>query len=528
MISRHHTFIALVIVIALGCALRLVALDRIPGSNGDEAWFGVNVEERLAHRPAFERTPSGLPLDPFHIGPLEFIARISPPSFWALRFPAALWNVLAVVLAYPLLAGPLGRCTAFVSALLIAVSPPAIAYSRISWEPSETVFFSLLVLGLAARGRIAAALFAFACSLLAHPTNVFLFPILAGTLWSARKPRLRVITPASILAFVTVMGVGLYLSKAVLVQGPGIARGIILPHRTEVWTRAVDPQLWMATIRGIVRLLTGVTTSQSIAGPLPSGVEMTIELAGFVLILLPIGCALLSLRKESARRPLLGIALGFVLTAVAFHLLAGPRAIASPHERYALVFVVSACVLIALLIEAVGRTRQWIAAFFATAWTALNLYVFVAGYAVPFLRGGGNGHITYRTGSVEPKKAVFDFVLSELDQKETAAVLADSWWSYWPLRYLATAESNRIQIEPGGFRHPPVVPPGAEPSALSRPPSRGFAVAFTDSSPLTIPDSGREMFVAKDPRGSPILHVFELRPATEHQALSGRAPASEP
>src|SRR5688572_16401623 len=102
MSSHWRTLVALLVVISLGCAFRLVALDRIPGMNGDEAWFAVNVEERLAGRPAFERTPSGLPINPFHTVPLEFIARISAPSFWGLRLPAAFWNMLALVLAYPL------------------------------------------------------------------------------------------------------------------------------------------------------------------------------------------------------------------------------------------------------------------------------------------------------------------------------------------------------------------------------------------------------------------------------------------
>ena len=424
-----------------------------------------------------------------------------------------MWNVLAILLVYPLLAGPLGRFTAFVATLLIAVSPPAIAYSRISWEPSETVFFSLLVLALAARGRSAAALLAFACSLLAHPTNVFLFPILAGALWSASKGRPRVLTPGSAFAFLTVLGVGLYLGRFVLNQGPGIARGIILPHGTEIWTRVVDPQQWMATIRGVVRLLAGVTTNQSIAGPLPSGVETTIEVAGFVLAVLLLVCALPALRRESSR-PLRGIALGFVLTVAAFHLLAGPRAIASPHERYALVFVVPACVLIAMLIQVAGRTRQPIAAVFAAGWTLLSLSSFLFGYAIPFLRDGGDSHITYRTGTVEPKKAALDFVVSELEEGEIAVVFADSWWTYWPLRYLATAQSDRIQIEPAGFRSPPLLPPGVAPPALSPPPSRAFLIAFAESSPAIIPATAREKFIARDARGSPILRGFELARAS--------------
>jgi hypothetical protein len=495
--------------IVLGCAFRLVALDRIPGINGDEAWFGVQVEERLAHRAAFERTPSGLPLDPFHTVPLELVSRMVPPSFWALRFPAALWNVLALLLAYPLLAAPLGRMAALLSTLFIAVSPAAIAYSRISWEPSETVFFSLLVLAFAARGWLAAALFTFACSLLAHPTNAFLFPVLVGAFAGAAPPRTKWIGPAAILAFTSVVVAALYLGRFVFDQEPGIARGITLAHPSEILVRIVDRQQWWTTIRGVVRLLTGVTTGRSIAGALPPGIELGIEVAGFLLVAFRVGCAVLFLREES-RRPFLGMTLGFLVSIAAFHLMAGPRAIGTPHERYALVFIVPACILIAVLVEGIRRAHWKIAALVATSWTALSFFSFVAGYAIPLLHVGGNGHLTYRTGAMEPKKAALDFIRSELQPQETAAVLADSWWVYWPLRYLAATDSNRIQIDPAGFQRPPVAPPGAAPPSLPQPASRGFAIAFSDSSSLRIPESGREKFVAEDPRGRPILRAFEL------------------
>jgi hypothetical protein len=495
--------------------LRIAALDRIPGINGDEAWFGVQVEERLAHRPAFERTPSGLPLDPFHVVPLEFISRIAAPSFWALRFPAAFWNVLALVLAYPLLSRPFGGRPAFLTTVFIAISPAAITYSRISWEPSETVFFSLLVVALAALGRTAAALFTFACSLLAHPTNVFLFPVLvgacAGAWWSAVPSKPKIVTLPSLLGLAAVLVVALFMGRFVLGEAPGLARGIGLPEVSTIWMRAIDPQQWVATIRGLLRLLSGVTTGRSIAGPFSPGAETAIETGGFLLLMMMSVLAIPSWRREP-QFLFTGIALGFLVTIIGFHLAAGPDAIGAPHERYALVFVVPSCVLIAMLIETIRRSRVWVASSLAAAWTALGIFSFATGYAIPFLRDGGNAHLTYRTGAVEPKKAAIDFVSSELKAGETAAVLADSWWMYWPLRYLAIHESDRIRIEPAGFRHPPVMPPGADAPSFSAPPSRGFAIAFADSSPLRIPDSDRETFVAKDPRGRPILRGFELQP----------------
>jgi len=54
------------ITIAIAMALRTVALGRWPGINGDEAWYGVNVQELLHGGAVFWRTGVGNPLNPLH------------------------------------------------------------------------------------------------------------------------------------------------------------------------------------------------------------------------------------------------------------------------------------------------------------------------------------------------------------------------------------------------------------------------------------------------------------------------------
>jgi len=39
--------------------MRTIAIDRLPGINGDEAWYGVNVQELLAGGTPFLRTGIG-------------------------------------------------------------------------------------------------------------------------------------------------------------------------------------------------------------------------------------------------------------------------------------------------------------------------------------------------------------------------------------------------------------------------------------------------------------------------------------
>ena len=63
-------------------------LGNLPGINGDEGWYGVQVNSMLAGRPFAMRTPTGLPLNPFFAGvqvPLLFSS--SRPSAFSVPQP---------------------------------------------------------------------------------------------------------------------------------------------------------------------------------------------------------------------------------------------------------------------------------------------------------------------------------------------------------------------------------------------------------------------------------------------------------
>src|SRR5438270_649405 len=81
----------------------------IPGINGDEAWYGVQMESMLAGRPFAWATPSGLPLNPIHVGPLAMALWASGPVFWVLRAPAVASGLLLLPIAYVLLSRALDR-----------------------------------------------------------------------------------------------------------------------------------------------------------------------------------------------------------------------------------------------------------------------------------------------------------------------------------------------------------------------------------------------------------------------------------
>src|SRR5262245_47577252 len=117
--------IALLLLVAI--AFRIVALDHIPGINGDEAYYGAVVMNLKAGKGAPLTTPSGLPLNPFYSGLLFIVQLPFPPSFWLLRLPALLSGLALLVLSYPLLSRAFDRATALGTTLLLACLPITIA-----------------------------------------------------------------------------------------------------------------------------------------------------------------------------------------------------------------------------------------------------------------------------------------------------------------------------------------------------------------------------------------------------------------
>ncbi len=60
-------------------------------------------------------------------------------------------------------------------------------------------------------------------------------------------------------------------------------------------------------------------------------------------------------------------------------------------------------------------------------------------YFGTMLTTGGESHLAFRTGAVEPKQAAWDHIAAHSGDGPMV-VTADSWWLYWPLAYLAAGE----------------------------------------------------------------------------------------
>ena len=497
--------------LAVAVAARTVELGRWPGLNGDESWYGVNVLEFLNGGTPFWRTGVGNPLSPIHSGLLMLLSTVFEPSPGLLRVPEVILGLAAVAIANPLLSRPLGERAAFIAALLLAVSPTAIAYARLGWDPSGTPLFSLLTVGLAFRDRPMAALVAFVVGYFVHPTNLFLAPVIAAAWAPHAIDRYRQSTAR----------------KRALLMGLGIAGVIVaiplgiwalvrvannpdtpLPSLTMAIERMFSPLMWLGRLWGAMGLLSGTTTATYIGGPLPWAFGAAIATIAAVIL---VSAILFGWSAFRARRHATWLLCGVAVAMAGFHVVAVPAAFQPGFERYALFLLVPLIVLTAVAIDALAERSILAGVAATTVMTVAALAVIVGGYFVPLATRGGDGPQTYRTGAVEPKLAAFRFI--DADRGAGAVtIVAEDWWLYWSLRYFAGVDGP-IHVEPAPSTS---IPGGVRPAGVAAPArpaaSKTYVVAFAGSAfPATLARASA-VFTAVDPLGRPILQVFAVEP----------------
>ena len=157
-------------------------LSRVPGINGDEAWYGAQAELVLRGVPVAWRTPTGNLLNPFFFGPVLLLHAIWPPSFGLLRATALASGLLTLLANYWLCRGVFGRRVAWISTLILAVLPINIVYSRLAWDASQSVLATLPAIYWPLRAIVdprrkvrwsGLGLAALAAAIVVHPTNLF-------------------------------------------------------------------------------------------------------------------------------------------------------------------------------------------------------------------------------------------------------------------------------------------------------------------------------------------------------------------
>ena len=498
--------VSLLVAFVAGVVLRLVALDRLPGINADEAWYGVNVEAFLNGEAPFLRTGVGNPLNPLHSLPLLALSSVVAPSMALLRAPSVIWGLAAMLVAFPLLVRPLGQRAALLAALLLAVLPAAVAYSRLGWDPSDTPAVALLAIGFALGDRPLLAAVALLVAMMVHPTNVFLAPIVALS-WApfalthyrrASHGHRRIV---QVLAMVLL---GLLILFGVILRN-SLGPETSLPSIAVVFSRLASPGAWLDLMLGVTRLFSGVTIARYIGGPIAGTPVWLADMVTVAAFAVPIAVGWKAFAANGAKGPWL--LAGIAASLVAFHVVAGPASLQPGHERYGMFLISPLVILCAIGLAALAERAPRASVALTTLLVSALIAILFGGYFAPLIRRGGDTHQAFRTGQVEPKAAAYAFI-KQASGADIVHVIAEDWWMYWPLKYLSSRDRQVVvtimpdAAVPGGLR-----PPGA-PAPASRNPQRRFAVVFDGSSRLR--SESHVIYSALDPIGRPILHVVEL------------------
>ncbi len=457
----------------LAVLFRMWNLGSLPGVNGDEAWYGMVTEALLSGESSAWLTPTGNPLNPFYFLPLLFLHSLFGPSFTILRVPAVVSGLAALAVNVALCRKLFGERTALISTLALAVLPINIAYSRFGWDTSQTLLATLLVLYACAalarcgfdieksenltgrkkrrarfqdpKGRrtkfFLFAATAFGCSLLVHPTNIFLAPMVVVSAIVAWRVELREFFcgPHAKVKIGVALLSGTAAAIAAVVIGSKFAPDAI-------GRLASFSQLGEFSIN-FARLFSGVTVCRYIAGSCMPGFDgepwifngSVYDILGIAMVaagVLMVGWWLWRARPKLE----LALAAGYLLSLLGFYLVAGPSAIQPHFERYALCLIAPAVLLFSRAAINLFDSRQALGGMlFATA-TWIFLLGFFANYFWAFEATGGESHRAFRTAEVEPKLAAFElikFAEQDATAEYPAVIYSSEWWNYRPLGYLA-------------------------------------------------------------------------------------------
>jgi hypothetical protein len=453
--DRDRRILTVLIVALLGTAtcFRLMHLGSIPGISGDEGWWGVQALAWLSDRPYEAHTTSGNPTDLFFLIPLALVHAIAPPSFLLLRAIPALVNLLALPVGFWFVRRLYGDTTAWIHTVALAIMPTAIAHSRLCQDPSQTLFWTgiviyLSLLGLAERGRawiyLGAALVVFPVALWTHPTNIFIAPFLLLPFGAAVRPLL----PASragrailVVVAVLLLAMGLFIAWPAL-RHLGSPEYVDKPWLSMALARLTDAAQWFEFAANGARLFNGVTIYHYFSGARPATAPYD---AGFVVVVVALSWGLLL--TPTARRSLVDYGLIFACasTWIGFYAFAGPQALRPHFERWGLCLIVPATLVLArgltAWIESMPRMRRLTIAAAALVATSL-LTTFYVNYFGEFATTGGRSHLTYVTAATEPKQQALEYVLGRTAGPDRVMIVTQQWWLVWPITYLATGHPN--------------------------------------------------------------------------------------
>jgi 4-amino-4-deoxy-L-arabinose transferase-like glycosyltransferase len=339
--------VALTLLLTTALWFRLSSLSAIPEHFADESYEGLQVARMLQGQNYSLLTMNGNLMDPFFLAMQIPFQLISKPSVGVIRSASALSGLLAIFLAFGFGSKAFDRTTALIAAILLAVLPASIVYGRIGHEYSQIPFFGVLAICFAFRANVIGLILTFLASILVHPINVFLIPIvfpvlvvqLARKYSDNPKKQRRVLAFLAIATTVAISSLGLYLAGRPIVQSNVSQRG---------------PLDWALYLKSLEYFL---LYQYALYSPIPSG-----SLAAQHWIFWGIGLTTLVLGTvglvRSKQWDRLALLVGLFASLAAFHIIGGPkRLMEHGTHRYGVIFIAPIVFSLASLIQAMF-TRQ--------------------------------------------------------------------------------------------------------------------------------------------------------------------------
>lgn len=481
---------AVVGIFFIAAIFRLIDLDHIPGFYGDEAWYGIQATNLINGKPIEWVSPSNRPLTNFFFFiPILLLQVFFDSSLCILRLPAAISGILAVFLSFRLFRDHLGRPTAISLALLTATLPTNIAYSRFGWDPSILIVYAILIIFFAFRDDLKGTLISSFFALTAHPTALCIFPIVITTALSRQHSALlpsghsQKKIGAAVLLACNIMAV-IYAGSLNITSFRLSTTGKEYPF-----------------FRHLGGLFSGETAYLHIVDLSDSfGTINYLILIGTFLLLMLFLFRCIGLKDSSGSgRTIFYLGLGLLMSLMCGYLMTGPWFILPHAERYG-VYLVFPCTLffVILLHGSFPASKQHL----PLALTILLSFFLLAGfyrhYFSPLYESGGNSHLAFRTGSVEPKQAAYLNILKESDGTPVR-IFTDGWWIWQPFLYLA-ANNSAIEV--------------LELREFSKPLKGDYVVTFAEK-PLDLavqadPASYKKRWTVLDHAGRAVLAIYRL------------------
>ncbi len=437
-VGRFGEVVAMALI-GVSLVFRILWLDRVPGVNGDEAWYGVQAVRFVDGKTWSWQTPSGLPVNPMLFVTEVLLLKIWSPSFLILRIPIAIWACAGLAITFVLHRWYSGsRGEALLVVALTGCMPAHLAYSRFCWDSSfafvafPLVLYPFLRIVQGVRS-IQVVLLLFAGTLLClwvHVTHAILI-VAAALIW-AWNARSALATPARRRPITSTALVLIVAGALVLVFRKQHAMRILIDSATSSLDR------FPLHLKVLADLFAGMRIYDYLAG-LPSTGSAWWTVPVFCLMSVVILLALLrsgdTADRSLALLALLSLLLIF-LTGRAF------RLDDASYERYFLyAFPLSAVVLVRgvrVVMPSVGSEPGKLLAALPLVLAVCFLVQFWFCYFAVIRSQAFDSrlHQTFHTGTREPKAELASALSERLQRESHAVIYTENWWLHHSVDYL--------------------------------------------------------------------------------------------